>query len=27
MRIGENKISVFMEKSASHSVIIKRILI
>jgi predicted regulator of Ras-like GTPase activity (Roadblock/LC7/MglB family) len=27
MRIGENKISVFMEKSASHSGIIKRILI
>ena len=27
MRIGENKISVFMEKSASHSAIIKRILI
>ena len=26
MRIGENKISVFMEKSASHSGIIKRIL-
>jgi predicted regulator of Ras-like GTPase activity (Roadblock/LC7/MglB family) len=26
MRIGENKISVFMEKSASHSEIIKRIL-
>jgi predicted regulator of Ras-like GTPase activity (Roadblock/LC7/MglB family) len=26
MRIGENKISVFMEKSASHSSIIKRIL-
>jgi predicted regulator of Ras-like GTPase activity (Roadblock/LC7/MglB family) len=27
MRIGENKISVFMEKGASHSSIIKRILI
>ena len=27
MRIGENKISVFMEKSASHSLVIKRILI
>jgi predicted regulator of Ras-like GTPase activity (Roadblock/LC7/MglB family) len=26
MRMGENKISVFMEKSASHSSIIKRIL-
>ena len=26
MRIGENKISVFMEKNASHSSIIKRIL-
>ena len=26
MRIGENKISVFMEKSASHSEIIKQIL-
>lgn len=27
MRVGENKISVFMEKSASHPSIIKRILI
>jgi predicted regulator of Ras-like GTPase activity (Roadblock/LC7/MglB family) len=27
MRKGENKIGVFMEKSASHSSIIKRILI
>ncbi|HMK94288.1 MAG TPA: hypothetical protein VK536_02685 [Candidatus Limnocylindrales bacterium] len=27
MRIGENKISVFMEKNANHSDIIKRILI
>jgi predicted regulator of Ras-like GTPase activity (Roadblock/LC7/MglB family) len=27
IRIGENKISVFMEKNASHSWIIKRILI
>jgi predicted regulator of Ras-like GTPase activity (Roadblock/LC7/MglB family) len=26
MRIGENKVSVFMEKSASHSEIIKQIL-
>ena len=27
MKIGENKISVFMEKSANHSAIIKRVLI
>jgi len=27
MKIGENKISVFMEKNANHSAIIKRILI
>lgn len=27
MKIGENKISVFMEKSANHSWIIKRVLI
>jgi predicted regulator of Ras-like GTPase activity (Roadblock/LC7/MglB family) len=26
MRIGENKVSVFMEKNANHSSIIKRIL-
>ncbi|MGO8805862.1 MAG: hypothetical protein ACLQO7_04565 [Candidatus Bathyarchaeia archaeon] len=27
MKIGENKISVFMEKNANHSAIIKRVLI
>ena len=27
MSIGENKVSVFMEKTATHSWIIKRILI